>query len=60
MKIRRIIGGFLNEPAPGRIDDVPAAHAKNLIRQGRAVLVPEAGRAEKMIPHRKPERMKSR
>jgi hypothetical protein len=60
MKIRRMVGGILNEPVLGRVDDVPRVEALRLIRAKRAQLVPEPSREEKMVPQRRTERMKSR
>jgi hypothetical protein len=70
MLIRRIIGGILNKPTLGRVDDIPTHEAKRLIRAGRAEAVPEkdheekklipkpSRREEKMVPQRPVERMK--
>ena len=48
MKVKLTKGGIFSEA--GQTLDVPTIQAERLIREKRAELVPEHGRAEKMVP----------
>ena len=59
MQVRMKKSGMFVEA--GQVLDVPRVEADRLVREKRAELVPQrAGREEKMVPQRHPERMKPR